>query len=123
MTTYRIGTPSEVKRWLLGALPPQGGTCLPVVRVQPRDRRERKCAAYEADHYEVQAFYTTTGSESLARLEAKVRELPGVYVTTQVCGRGRGGNEVTNPAWPLRLGPSRRGFHQLRPQVIALIRD
>lgn len=121
MTTYRIGLPSEVKRELEYTLPRQAGTSAPVVRVTPRDRDQRKCAAYEAHHYEVQAFYTTTDTESLDLLEKALRELPGVYMTTQV--RGRGCNKVTNSAWPAALGTSRRGFHELRPQVLALIRD
>jgi hypothetical protein len=74
---------------------------------------------WSAHHYEVQVYYTTNDSGSLDRLEQALRELPGVYLTTQVRGRGR--NEVTNPEWPIALGTSRRGFHDLRPQVLALV--
>lgn len=121
MTTYRIGLPSELKRELEYTLPLQHGTGSPVVRVTPRDRDQRKCAAYGAHHYEVHAFYTTTDTDSLDLLEKALREIPGVYLTTQVRGRGR--NEVTNPDWPTALGISRRGFRELRPQVLALIGD
>lgn len=122
MTTYRIGMPSELKRQLQCVLARQCGRT-PIVRVTPRDRAERKCAAYDADHYEVQAYYYAMSDDpdSLAPLEKALRELPGVYITTQVRGQRR--NEVTNPEWPAALGSSRRGFHELRPQAIALIRD
>lgn len=119
MSTYQLPFPSELKRQLEGSLPRQYGTYSPVVRVTPRDRAERKCPVYDADHYEVQAYYATTDSDSLDLLEQALHELPGVYVTTQVRGR----NEVTNPDFPARLGASRRGLHELRPQVIALIGD
>ncbi|MEU4828791.1 hypothetical protein AB0H37_43710 [Actinomadura sp. NPDC023710] len=121
MSTYRLGFPSQLKRQLQDSLPRQHGTYSPVVSVTPRDRAERKCPVYDADHYEVQAYYTTTDADSLDLLEQALREMPGVYVTTQVRGRGR--NEVTNPDFPNRLGASRRGLHDLRPQVIALIGD
>jgi hypothetical protein len=121
MTTYETGLPSDLKRRLEYLLPRQHGTCSPIVRVTPRDHAERKCAAYVADHYEVQAYYTTTDADSLDLLEKALRELPGVYMTTQVRGRGR--NELTNPEWPAAAGTARRGFHDLRPQVIAFISD
>jgi hypothetical protein len=121
MSTYRLALPSELERRLQGSLPRQHGAYPPVVRVTPRDRVERKCPVYAADHYEVQAYYMTTDSDSLDLLEQAFRELPGVYVTTQV--RGRGCNEVTNPDFPFRLGAGRRGLRELRPQVIALIAD
>jgi hypothetical protein len=117
----RLGLPSEVKRSLEYALPRQGGRYPPVVRVTPRDSSYRKCAAWAADIYEVQAFYTTTDSGSLDRLEEALGEMPGVVMTTQVRGRER--NVATNPDWPAALGPARRGFHQLRPQVLAIIGD
>ena len=115
MTTY----PPELKRQLERTLPRQNGTS-PVVRVTPRDRAHRKCAVWNADHYEVQCFYTTMSAETLDRLEMALREIPGVYLTTQVRGVGGLRNEVTNPEWPPALGTSRRGLHDLRPQVLAL---
>ncbi len=118
VTIHRMH-PSELRRQLECALPRQNGTLPPVVRVTPRDDAHRKCAAWSAHHYEVQVYYTTTDSGSLDRLEQALREMPGVYLTTQVRGRGR--NEVTNPEWPAALGASRRGFHDLRPQVLALV--
>jgi len=120
MTTHKIGMPSELRRRLEYLLPRQNGYS-PVVRVTPRDHCERKCPAYAADHYEVQAYYTTTDTDSLDLLEKALRGVPGVYVTTQVRGRGR--NEVANPEWPAAAGAGRRGFHDLRPQVLALISD
>lgn len=112
--------PSELKRQLERTLPDREGATL-WVRVTPRDRRERKCAVYAADHYEVQAYYTSTDRHALDLLERALGELPGVYLTTQVHGRDR--NAVTNSAWPAALGERRRGFHDLRPQVLALLRD
>jgi hypothetical protein len=120
VTTYRLGFPSELKRHLECTLPHPRG-CSLGVRVTPRDRAERRCPVYDADHYEVQAYYTSFDPGLLDQLEKTLRELPGVYLTTQVRGRGR--NEVTNPEWPAALGLSRRGFHELRPQVLALIGD
>jgi hypothetical protein len=121
MTTYRLGFPSDLKRKLQNSLPRPHGAGSLVVLVTPRDCAERKCAAYDADHYEIQAYYTTTDPDALDLLEKALHELPGVSATTQVRGRER--NEVTNPDWPTCLGIRRRGFHMLRPQVIALIAD
>jgi hypothetical protein len=121
MTTYRIGLPSVLKRGLEQELPHRDGAMLGV-RVTPRDRAERRCAAYDADHYEVQAYYTRTDHDALDLLEKAIAELPGVYLTTQVVSE-RDRNAVTNPEWPVPLGISRRGFHDLRPQVLALISD
>lgn len=121
MTTYQIGLPSMLKRDLEWVLPPLDGAILGV-RVTPRNRTERRCAAYDADHYEVQAYYTRTDRDALDLLEIALAKLPGVYLTTQVvreCDR----NAVTNPKWPISLGVNRQGLHDLRPQVFALIRD
>jgi hypothetical protein len=122
VTTYRTGYPSELKHRLERVLPGQDRTL--VVRVTPRDRAHRKCAAWSADHYEVQAYYAVTSHDALDVLEKALGEVPGVYLTTQVrtlAGRLR--NTVTNPGWPAALGTSRRGLHELRPQVLALIAD
>ena len=113
--------PSDLKRQLECTLPRHNGTLAPVVRITPRDGAHRKCAVWSAHHYEVHAYYTTTSAGALDRLEEALRELPGVYLTTQVRPRGQLRNEVTNPAWPAVLGTSRRGLHDLRPQVLALI--
>ncbi|MGN2642298.1 hypothetical protein ACTD5D_40245 [Nocardia takedensis] len=120
MTTYRIGLPSELKSELQRILPRREGATLGVL-VTPRDRAERRCPAYAADHYEVQAFYTRSNHEAMNLLEQALDSLPGVYLTTQVRRSDR--NTVTNPAWPESLGTRRRGFHDLRPQVLALIKD
>jgi hypothetical protein len=121
VTTYRLGFPSELKRRLECTLPRHQG-CSLGVRVTPRDRAERKCPVYEADHYEVQVYYSSLDPALLDQLEKALRDLPGVYRTTQVLGT-RGRNEVTNPEWPAALGLTRRGFHEMRPQVLALIGD
>jgi hypothetical protein len=120
MATYRLGSPSELKRSLEYALPRQYETYAPVVRVAPRDAAFRKCAVWAAEMYEIQAFYTTTDADSLDQLEDALGEMPEVFLTAQVRPE-RGRNTVTNPVWPAPLGVSRRGFHELRPQVLALI--
>lgn len=123
MTTYRLGYPSELKRELHAVLPRQNEMHPPVVRVTPRDRAEHRCAAYDADHYEVHVYYVPkTDTDELDRLEKALGEVSGVYLTTQV-RRMPGSNAVTNPEWPARLGTSRRDLGDLRPQVLALIGD
>jgi hypothetical protein len=121
VSTYKLGFPSDLKHQLQHSLPRPHGTGSLVVLVTPRDSAERKCPAYKADHYEIQAYYTTTNPNALDLLEEALRELPGVSATTQVRGRGR--NELTNLDWPVQLGTRRRGWHLLRPQVMALIAD
>ena len=91
MTTYRIGYPSDVKRKLEQLLPRLGSSTL-TVKVTPRDRAERKCPVWDADHYEVHAYYTTTSPDVLDQLEKAISELPGVYLTTQV--RGSSGSNI-----------------------------
>lgn len=123
MTTYRLGYPSELKRVLQAVLPRRNGVHMPIVRVTPRDSDHRRCAAYDADHYELQVYYVpTTEPNDLDRLEKALGEVSGVRLTTQV-RRLLGRNAVTNPDWPDRLGISRRSIHDLRPQVLALISD
>lgn len=116
-----LGTPTELRRRLEYVLPRQDGLYPPVVRVTRRDRAERKCAAWAADHYEVQAYYTTTDAASLDALEDALKATPGVYLTTQVRPLPGLGTEFTNPAWPAALGAGRRDRHSLRAQVIALM--
>jgi hypothetical protein len=126
VTTHKLGMPADLKRQLEYALPRQHGKYPPAVRVTPRDHRERRCAAYDADHYEVQAYYTTTSADSLSVLEEALKAVPGVYATTQVRAGDPGvsrKNTFTSPDWPLPLGTARLGRDDLRPQVIALIRD
>jgi hypothetical protein len=124
VTTYGLRYPAEMKRHLESVLPQQDAATLGVI-VTPRDRDGRKCPAYESECYEIQAFYTRTSRDVLERLEDAIRALPGVYLTTQVRDDGTGShqNEVTNPKWPASLGQSRRGLHELRASVLALIRD
>jgi hypothetical protein len=124
VTTYGLKYPAEMKRDLESVLPSRHAASL-VVRVTPRDQGGRKCPAYAADCYEVQAYYTRTSPEALDLLEKAFQDQPGVYLTTQVRddGSGRLRNEVTNPEWPARLGRSRPGLHELRAQVLALVRD
>jgi hypothetical protein len=71
--------PADLKHRLADPLPSQEYGVRRVVRVAPRDSRERGCAAYEADHYEVQAYYyTTTSADALNVLEAALKAVPGV---------------------------------------------
>jgi len=125
VTTYRLGRPSELRRQLEASLP-LATYCSATVHVTPRDRTERQCPAYGAEHYEVNAYYTTTDPGSLDRLEKALRGLPGVYLTTQVRREGdrvAAPNTFSNPDWPPKLGTGRRDRNDLRPQVLALIRD
>lgn len=123
MSIFR--SPSDFKIHLEAELPTYRK--LPAnVRLTPRDKDERPCAAYKADHYEVQAYYTTVSYESLDVLEESLRTVPGVYATTQVrrsSDRVTAKNVFTNPAWPPGLGIERRDRRDLRPQVLALVRD
>ena len=125
MSTYSLGQPGECRHRLEVSLPRDGGFSA-TVRVTPRDRRERKCPAYDADHYEVQAFYTRASTDLLDQLEDALKAVPGVYVTTQVRRTSDSvlaGNVFTNPAWPGSARHRPRGRHDLRPQVLALVRD
>lgn len=113
---------AELSYRLENTLPRQHGTSRPVVRVDRRDRAERKSAtAWATDHYEVQVYYTTTDTASLNALEDALKAEPGVYLTTQVHPAGAG-VVFTNPAWPSKLGVTRRDRNSLRAQVIALVR-
>ncbi|MGH3278120.1 MAG: hypothetical protein ACRDNW_03180 [Trebonia sp.] len=122
-----IGLPSDFERRLTAVLPVHGGLP-PSVEAFPYDRHERPCAAGNADHYEVHARYAAAGESALDSLEGALKALPGVYATTQVRDgrRADGGrswrNTFTNPAWPGALGTERPNCHELRPQVLALIR-
>jgi hypothetical protein len=124
MSTQTLGMPAGLRRRLEYSLPRQRDRYPPVVRVTPRDRNERRCAAWAADHYEVHAFYTTSDTASLGPLEDALKATPGVYLTTQVHGHAeQPGNVFSNPVWPAALGAARRDRHSLRQQVIALIND
>lgn len=125
MSTYMLGMPAELKHRLESTLPRYAGHS-PAVKVTSRDRHERTCPAYDADHYEVQAYYTVLSADALTALEAALQAAPGVYATTQVRRTSDSvlaGNMFTNPEWPPALGTARRGRHALRPQVIALMKD
>lgn len=122
MTTYGLMYPAEMKRWLIANLPPLENASIGV-RVTPRYRAGQKSPAYDSAFYEIQAFYTRYSPDALEKLEGALRVVPGVYRTTQVRPSAPGKNHVTSPDWPDVLGRSRRGFHDLRPQVLALIRD
>jgi hypothetical protein len=125
MTTYMLGLPAEVRHRLRSALPRNEGHS-PVVKVTCRDHDERQCPAYDADHYEVQAYYTVVNAGSLTALEEALKATPGVYATTRVCpadDRVTSPNAFSNPEWPAALGTARRDRDTLRPQVIALMKD
>ncbi len=122
MSTRTLGMPAELRRRLEYTLSRQRGIYRPFVRVTPRDRGERRCDAWAADHYEVNAYYTTSDTTSLGPLEDALKATPGVYLTTQV-HPAVGRTTFTNPAWPPPLGSARRDRDALRAQVIALISD
>lgn len=119
------GLPGDLKRRLEAELPAYGRIPATVTLI-PRDERERPCAAGQADHLEVHACYATPGHGALDVLEAALKTVPGVYATTQVrraAVRPAAPVVFTNPDWPPGLGTERPGRHELRPQVLALIRD
>lgn len=104
MTTCRVGLPSDLKRRLERSLPRHDGAVLGV-QVTPRDRAERKCAAYDADHYEIQAYYTRTGYGALDQLEKALAELSPRFngPATQPCKNPRGSPKgELAPAWMFR---------------------
>jgi len=110
--------PSELKRRLESALPRQPEA--PFVRITPRDHDERRCPARCADHFEIAASYTDADPRLLEPLEKALGEVPGVYLTTRIHGWGR---PISNYDWPVAWIRRCRGFGNLRPQVLALIRD
>ncbi len=130
MSVHTLGSPSQFRDRLQYALPRQRGV-EPFISVTPRGADERRCAAWSADHYEVNAYYVTSDVASLGPLEDALRAVPGVYLTTKVHPAPRDtakpghrpGNMFTNPDWPPALGSRRRDRDDLRVQVIVLIRD
>jgi len=128
MGVHGLGTPADLARHLERVLPQVPGSWIRVI-VIPRNTAEKKCALWEADHYEVRVMYTQMNEKLLEPLEKALQERPEVFLTTQVVpfhsgSRGeRVRNMVTNKAWPPKLGTLRRDFHALRPQVIALMTD
>ena len=126
MTTYTLGLPAQLRDRLQRLLPRYTGYPA-VVRVIPLNAKHKRCAAYEADHYQVQAYTYTYNRDHLNDLEAALKAEPGVYATTQVHtlrdATGTLVNVFTNPDWPPPLGIARRDRNSLRPQVMALIKD
>lgn len=120
MTVRTLSMPTEFRRAVEYRVSRLTGR-FPGVKVTPRDKDEHRCAAWCADHYEVQAYYTdSTGS--FAELEEALRTITGVYLTTQVTSN-RDGAEFSNPDWPGPLGAVRGDSKNLRSQVIALVKD
>lgn len=113
MSTHTLPGPARLRDQLRYLVDDAG-----YVQVTPRDKDGRRCAAWDAEWYEVAAFYMYTGTP-LDPLEEKLRALPGVCRTTQVQAEG----QARDPDWP---GFARRynpGYNPLRPQVLALIAD
>lgn len=100
--------PSEVKAILHDNLPGR-----PNIMVFSRDENEKLTPAYNADHYEVGAYYYEMGA-SLSQLTLAMMKLPGVYQTVVI-----GLTSEIDPDWPVRY----RSPENLRPQVRALMRD
>jgi hypothetical protein len=123
VTVTTLGQPAYLAETLKRKLAPHAGYA--VIRVIPRDEDERKCGVRWADHYELRVYYTVTTSATLLLLEEQLREVPGVYALTQVHSDpvNPRRNVFTNPEWPAKLGTLRRDRDDLRPQVLALIKD
>lgn len=120
--TRILGEPAQFRRYLERSLPRR-----PAVEVTPRDDDEAPSPAWRADHYEIRAYYTATAGTDAAtaygELEAALRAIPGVYLTTRVERASISATVAfTNPDWPARLGTGRRDRNSLRMQVMALIR-
>jgi hypothetical protein len=124
VSTHKLGQPAELRDWLQANLPCQDGKYKSAVHVTPRTRDYRRCAAWAADVYEVQAFYVRMGLESLTALEEALVKMPEATLVTRVVPSERmHGNAFTNSDWPAVLGYFRRDRNDLRPQVMALLED
>jgi hypothetical protein len=120
MSTYRLAYPADLKRQLMNQLPGDGHRATPYnIVVTPRDKRGRKSPVYDADFYEVKAFYINKALDRLDILEAAFKHIPGVYRTTQVHSAD-GEAQIQDPEWP--VGSTRRD-KTLRVMVIALMRN
>lgn len=115
MSTRTLPSPSQLRDQLKDELPDIRGRGR--VEVTPRDRDGRRCAAWDAEFYEVAAYYVAMGT-SLDRLEAALQARIGTVRTTQITGNPA---EIRDADWP---GFARRCDRQsLRPQVLAMIAD
>lgn len=129
MSTLRLPYPAALRDQLQDTLPRDHAGQKPGVIITPRGTDHRRCAAYDAAYYEVQVFYVVNALPLLGPLEAALRALPGVFMTTQVRWvdpQAPGEpmtNTFTNPDWPAKLSAARRDRNRLRVQVIALIED
>jgi hypothetical protein len=123
VTVTTLGQPAELAAALKRQLACHAGHAF--ITVIPRDEQEFRCAGWQADHYEVCVYYTVLVATTLTVLEEQLRDVPGVYATTQVHGDPLmpRRNIFSNPGWPQRLGERRRDRDEMRPQVLALIRD
>jgi len=126
MSTARLPLPSELK-WELTARLPRWENEEARVFVTPCDKDGRRCAAWRADHYCIQAFYTPTAVPSLGPLEQALQVWPGVYRTTKVhVLLDDNGQMIGKTPLPVdRDWPDKKLITDpyLRPQVWALIRD
>jgi hypothetical protein len=115
MSTCTLPYPCQLRDQLKDELPDIRGRGS--VKVTPRDRDGRRCAAWDAEFYEVAAYYVATGT-SLDRLEAALRARIGTVRTTQITGNPA---QIRDADWP---GFARRRDRQsLRLQVLAMIAD
>jgi hypothetical protein len=116
MSTRTLPSPAQLRDELKYSLPGirlHGG----YVQVTPQDREGRRCAAWEAEWYEIAAYYIEMG-RPLDELEAALKAWPGVIRTTQVTGYPA---QVRDADWPGFT--RRRGTDDLRPQVLAHVGD
>lgn len=115
MSTRTLPYPSRLRDQLTDELPGIRGNGS--VQVTPRDRHGRRCAVWDADFYEVAAYYVALGTP-LDTLEAALRARPGTVRTTQISGFPA---LIRDADWPGFF--RRRDRHDLRPQVLAMIAD
>lgn len=125
MSTRTLPYPAELERWMAREMPD-----MPHVRVIPRDKDGRKCAAWEADCYEVHVCPVATPSPSqFDGLEVALRAWPGCYRVTRVGWEGEPATltrestkvyKIADPGWPTK---SRASDVYTRPMVWALIGD
>ena len=125
MSARTLGYPREMGWWIAGKLPE-----LPHVNVIPRDPGGRRCAAADADYYEVHVCpVATPGPAELDVIEEAMRAWPGCFRVTRVGFEGEPETlfrestmayKIADPDWPTRAKAS---DVYTRPMVWALIRD
>jgi hypothetical protein len=120
MTIDTLPPPADLKRLLSRMLPGDGRHAeVDGITVTPRDARGRRAPVYDADFYEIAAFYVTSDVARLDVLEAALSHIPGVYRTTRVLPV-EDHSQIQDPQWPVA---STRRDKSLRVMALALMRD